>query len=104
MLTRKLITKFRISSFSSSTIKQDGFGSHVSDNDPEVLEREKQKSLDARKHPEAGLNGGRGLKNAPGWNERLASDSEAIVKAELEPEEDPKTLQQETIEFLKKQE
>lgn len=51
-----------------------GFGSHVSDNDPDVLERQKQRNLQG-KAPTT-------VPNAPGWNEELASDSEAIVKAE----------------------
>lgn len=36
-----------------------------------------------------------------GWNEQLASVSEAIVKAEAAPKKDFATLQEETIEVLK---
>ncbi|KAG8713285.1 hypothetical protein FRC11_012694 [Ceratobasidium sp. 423] len=42
-------------------------------NDPEVLEREKQKNLRGEQHSTH--------TNAPGWNELLASDSEANIKA-----------------------
>ncbi|KAJ3052934.1 hypothetical protein HK097_005382 [Rhizophlyctis rosea] len=43
-------------------------GSHMSNNDPEILEKEKQKNL----------------KNGSSWNETLASTSEAAVKADRE--------------------
>jgi len=51
--------------------------SQVSGANPETLEREKQKHLagkdeDSHTHPE----------HAPGWNEALASESEAVIKAE----------------------
>ena len=49
-------------------------GSHVSDNDPATIRREKAKSLEG--HTPTVMPG------APGWNEKLASDSEAVVKAE----------------------
>ena len=48
-----------------------GAGSHQSDDDPRVIEREKQKTL-AHKNPVV-------IKTAPGWNPLLASDSEADV-------------------------
>jgi hypothetical protein len=40
---------------------------------PQVLEREKQKNLDGHEH-------NTGIHNAPGWNDRLASSSEAAIK------------------------
>lgn len=52
-----------------------GIGSHMSDNDPVVLEKEKQRNL-AKEH----LPGGGGTPDAEGWNEALASDSEAVVR------------------------
>lgn len=51
-----------------------GMGSHASDNDPEVLEKEKQRNLKGEVKSS--------IPNAHGWNEKLASDSEAAVKAE----------------------
>jgi hypothetical protein len=52
-----------------------GIGSHMSDNDPVVLEKEKQRSL-AKEH----LPGGGGVPDVEGWSEALASDSEAVVR------------------------
>ncbi|KAF0552596.1 ctg1 protein [Gigaspora margarita] len=68
-------------------------GSNSSDNDPMIIEREKQRLL-------KGHHVGQ-LKNAPGWNERLASDSEAMVKAEKEPNHGSiEDLQRETLTYL----
>ena len=39
----------------------------------------------------------KGLENAPGWSEVLASESEAIIKADQYPEDDIIVLQQRTI-------
>ena len=49
-------------------------GSHVSDNDPAVIHAEKQRSLEGHIPSR--------VPTAPHWSERLASDSEAVVKAE----------------------
>lgn len=58
-----------------------GFGSHSSDNDPDVLEKEKHKNLKGEQDHTI----------VEGWNEKLASDSEAAVKAEHHvPHEDHK--------------
>ncbi|CAG8435741.1 6215_t:CDS:2 [Diversispora eburnea] len=64
-------------------------GSHMSDNDPETLEREKKRLLSGNVK---GV-----LRSAPGWNEMLASDSEAVIKAEREPESSFHELQQESL-------
>ncbi|RHZ75945.1 hypothetical protein Glove_208g111 [Diversispora epigaea] len=64
-------------------------GSHMSDNDPEILEREKRRLLSGNVK---GV-----MSSAPGWNEMLASDSEAMIKAEREPESSFHELQQESI-------
>ena len=41
------------------------------------------------------------ISEVEGWSERLASDSEAVVKAERESRDRPlKTLQEESVEFL----
>lgn len=61
--------------------------SHMSDNDPAVIEKEKKKSL--------------GKKNKE-WSEKLASHSEAAVKADRDYDKPVKHLQNETIEELKK--
>lgn len=64
-----------------------GIGSHVSDNDPEVLAREKARNLSGQTEAEekAGHVAG-AVEGAEGWNPLLASDSEAVVKAERAPE------------------
>jgi hypothetical protein len=51
-------------SFESSTVRAMSAFSHMSDNDPEVLEKEKHKELN---------------KKDKEWNEKLASHSEAAV-------------------------
>ncbi|CAH1765808.1 14624_t:CDS:2 [Entrophospora sp. SA101] len=53
-------------------------GSHFSDNNPNTLEKEKKRLLEGK------VKGF--LKHAPGWNEALASDSEAYIKADREPD------------------
>ncbi|KAI8981453.1 hypothetical protein BDB01DRAFT_794145 [Pilobolus umbonatus] len=61
--------------------------SHMSDNDPEVLEKEKQKNLKTDKKE---------------WNEKLASHSEAAVKADKQHNDKSiKDLQSETVDTLK---
>ncbi|KAK9815259.1 hypothetical protein WJX72_000798 [[Myrmecia] bisecta] len=69
-----------------------GVGSHASDNDPEVLEREKQKNLEGEteSHPRV----------PQGWNERLASDSEAAVVADHCVPEAIEEMQKHSIEHL----
>ncbi|KAI8470385.1 MAG: hypothetical protein J3K34DRAFT_420743 [Monoraphidium minutum] len=69
-----------------------GHGSHTSDNDPAVLAKEKQRNLKG-KTPEV-------VPGAPGWNQGLASESEAVVKAERAPEMPMEDMQRHTIEAL----
>ncbi|CAG8758715.1 24410_t:CDS:2 [Dentiscutata erythropus] len=69
-------------------------GSNASNNDPLIIEREKHRLLKGK------VVGN--VKHAPVWNERLASDSEAIVKAEREPDSSSMDdLQRETLSYLK---
>eukprot|EP00887_Chlorella_sp_A99_P005630 scaffold1.g5630.t1 len=73
-----------------------GFGSHTSDNEPEVMEMEKQRALKGQSVPH--------VRQVPGWSERLASDSEAVVKAEREcPDCPPSQMQEETIHILEEE-
>ena len=44
------------------------------------------------------------IREFPGWNETLACDSEAAVKADRVPKKDFRILQQETIEIIQKKE
>jgi hypothetical protein len=59
-----------------------GLGSHTSDDDPAVLEREKRRNLsgETAKEGECAVPGA--VPGVPGWNPRLASDSEAAVRAD----------------------
>ncbi|KAG9291949.1 hypothetical protein G9A89_004887 [Geosiphon pyriformis] len=66
--------------------------SHVSDNDPNIIEKEKNKVLKGQVKPV--------IKSAPGWNQELASDSEAIIKAEREDFAEIKELQRESVKIL----
>lgn len=56
------------------------------------------------KRQAAGKSKGFKSENVPGWEEKLASDSEAVVKAEHSEDCDVKELQAETIECLKDKE
>jgi hypothetical protein len=49
----------------------------VHDNDPEVLEREKRRNLSRQPYQTSSP-----IDHSPGWNEHLASTSEANVKAD----------------------
>ena len=85
IVERPLSSSSKVSSSSHSTMHG---------NDPEILEREKHRNLSGtQKHH---------YENAPGWNENLASESEATVKS---LRSDTKTssadLQKQTIEHLK---
>lgn len=67
----------------------------MSDNDPEILEKEKQKHLKGKTVSH--------IKEVPGWNEKLASDAEAVVKAEKECADCPiDEMQRQTVETLQK--
>lgn len=58
------VTSFATTSFEVTTKRTMTAFSHMSDNDPEVLEKEKQKNLNS---------------DDKEWNEKLASHSEAAV-------------------------
>ncbi|KAJ7453100.1 hypothetical protein FB451DRAFT_1100384 [Mycena latifolia] len=64
------------------------------DNDPEVLEREKQRNLSNSQHKTSTPH-----EHAPGWNEHLASDSEATVKADRSDHSSPEQLQDATVDY-----
>ena len=71
-----------------------GAHSHVSDDDPAILTREKQRNLEGKTIST--------IPNAPGWNEELASDSELRVKADRCPVESVEELQHFTVEAVQK--
>ncbi|PIL35299.1 hypothetical protein GSI_02024 [Ganoderma sinense ZZ0214-1] len=69
----------------------------VSNNDPELLERERQRNL-SKEQPETSTP----VSGAPGWNEALATSSEAAVKADHNGG-NPMELQERTVAFIKRQ-
>ena len=76
-----------------------GFGSHKADNDPEKLEAEKRKNLkgDPAKGKEQENHH---LPGSKGWNEELASDSEASVKADKHAPDTVEEMQNLSIKHL----
>ncbi|PPQ70302.1 hypothetical protein CVT26_014587 [Gymnopilus dilepis] len=70
--------------------------STMHENDPEVLEREKNRVLSRNANDKTGAP----HEHAPGWNESLASASEANVKADKAPG-GPAEMQSKTVEFMK---
>ncbi|KAK0469728.1 uncharacterized protein EV420DRAFT_1496258 [Desarmillaria tabescens] len=64
------------------------------DNDPEMIEREKHRNLSKMQHRTSTP-----IDNAPGWNEALATASEASVKAD-HSDYSPAELQKRTVEYL----
>ena len=76
-----------------------GFGSHNADNDPEKLESEKRKNLqgDPAKGKEQENHH---LPGAKGWNENLASDSEASVKADKHAPDTVEEMQHLSVKHL----
>ncbi|KAK7690742.1 hypothetical protein QCA50_005841 [Cerrena zonata] len=72
------------------------YSSTMHDNDPEVLEVEKQRNLKKEQHKTSTP-----IRNAPNWNEHLASASEAAVKADRS-DDTPGELLETTIRYVKK--
>lgn len=68
--------------------------STMHDNDPEVLEREKQRTLSGEHRKTPHLDG------APGWNEHLASSSEAFVKADKHANSSIDEMQRKTVDYV----
>jgi hypothetical protein len=62
-----------------------GLGSNVGDNNPNVLEHEKARNLSGETE-KAGEDLPGAVPGVGGWNPRLASDAEAVVKAERAPD------------------
>jgi len=69
--------------------------STMHDNDPEVLEREKRRNLARHPHQTSSP-----LDHSPGWNETLATTSEAHVKADQDASS-PSDLAARTVAHLK---
>jgi len=71
------------------------YSSTMHDNDPDVLEVEKHRNLRKEQHKTSSP-----IKNAPGWNQHLASASEANVKADRS-DHSPEELTAATIQYIK---
>ncbi|KAJ1916013.1 hypothetical protein IWQ60_008250 [Tieghemiomyces parasiticus] len=82
--------------FYSAGSKSGPLNSEMSDNDPSRIEKAKEELLTG--HTDSSI------PNAPGWNETLASESEAIIKADtlVKDGESISKLQKETIEHIQK--
>jgi len=79
-----------------STSRYTRFSSTMHDNDPETLETEKGRNLSGTQHKTSTPH-----KHAPGWNEHLASASEASVKADKDTgSESPSDMQKTTIDYI----
>ena len=76
-----------------------GFGSHGTDNNPEAMEKEKRKNL--KGDPKKGnQEENHHLPGSEGWNEKLASDSEAAVKAEKHAPDSVEEMQNLSVKHL----
>jgi len=71
------------------------YSSTMHDNDPEILELEKNRNLRGIQHKTSTPHA-----HAPGWNEHLASTSEASIKAD-QSSGTPSELQSRTVEYLR---
>ncbi|CAK5269342.1 unnamed protein product [Mycena citricolor] len=71
------------------------FSSTMHDNDPAILEQEKKRNMSGTQHRTSTPH----KQHAPGWNEHLASASEASVKAD-KSSGTPSDLQKTTIEYI----
>ncbi|KAI0342752.1 hypothetical protein BDW22DRAFT_149138 [Trametopsis cervina] len=78
-----------------STVLVNHYSSSVHGNDPEVIETEKQRNLRGEQHKTSTP-----IKNAPGWNQYLASQSEAAVKADRS-DHSPEELATQTVQHIK---
>ncbi|KAJ7903432.1 hypothetical protein B0H14DRAFT_940248 [Mycena olivaceomarginata] len=79
----------------ATTTRFTRFSSTMHDNDPVILETEKGRNLAGTQYKTSTPH----RKHAPGWNEHLASASEASVKADKDTES-PADLQKTTVEYI----
>jgi len=71
------------------------YSAGMHENDPHVLQTEKDRNLSGNQHKTSTT-----IDNAPGWNEYLASSSEAAVKADRETTK-MEDLQHRTVKHIK---
>ncbi|EKM78852.1 hypothetical protein AGABI1DRAFT_85744 [Agaricus bisporus var. burnettii JB137-S8] len=91
-----LRTTSRAAAMASSRFLRHNSGSTMHDNNPELLDLEKHRNLTNSQHKTSTPH----QKEAPGWNEYLASQSEANVKADRSSAP-LKDLQAETVKYVK---
>ncbi|KAF7797326.1 hypothetical protein EIP86_008521 [Pleurotus ostreatoroseus] len=92
--TRAALRRAVVAPVSRTTIAV-RYSSTVHDNDPETLEKEKHRNLNKEQHKTSTT-----IHNAPGWNEYLASASEAAVKADR-AEITPEQLAAQTVQHVR---
>ncbi|WWC69582.1 uncharacterized protein I206_103525 [Kwoniella pini CBS 10737] len=85
---------FRPATAPSARVWSRGYAASVHGNDPNIIEEEKQRNLKGNQDSSAPHKD-----HAPGWNEHLASHSEAAVKADQAgpPGKPGKDLQDATV-------
>jgi len=98
-----IVSRFAFRSASANTrattSKLGGTGRSMStmhDNDPETLETEKRRNLSNQQHKTSTPHA-----HAPGWNEHLASTSEADIKADKSTLSTTDELQSATLEYVR---
>jgi len=92
--THSLARPAVIATFASPRLANRAY-STMHDNDPEVLEREKRRNLTRQPYQTSSP-----LDHSPGWNEHLATTSEAHVKADQD-RSSPHDLASRTVSHLK---
>ncbi|EKM58393.1 uncharacterized protein PHACADRAFT_252678 [Phanerochaete carnosa HHB-10118-sp] len=95
LATRSALRRAVAAPVSHSAAVAQRYSSTMHENDPEVLEVEKQRNLSKKQHHTSTP-----IKNAPGWNHYLASASEAAVKADRS-DHNLHELQEETLHHIK---
>lgn len=95
LATRSALRRAVVAPVSRSAAVAQRYSSTMHENDPEVLEVEKQRNLSKQQHKTSTP-----IKNAPGWNQYLASASEAAVKADRS-DHSIHDLQEETVQHVK---
>ncbi|GJF00078.1 hypothetical protein PsYK624_163570 [Phanerochaete sordida] len=95
LATRSALRRAAVAPVSRTAVVAQRYSSTMHENDPELLEVEKQRNLSKQQHKTSTP-----IKNAPGWNQYLASASEAAVKADRS-DHSIHDLQSETVQHVK---
>ncbi|KAI0766781.1 hypothetical protein BC629DRAFT_1292894 [Irpex lacteus] len=95
LATRAAARRAAVVPITRSAVIGKRYSSTVHENDPETIEIEKQRNLRKEQHKTSTP-----IKNAPGWNNYLASASEAAIKADRS-DHNPEELATETVQHIK---